>query len=174
MQHMSPAGPSGRKSSGRKSGGRKRKSSLGGEEGGGESEGDNGEPKEGEFDEAGNKKVKKDRGSEGESEDEHSDDGHQPTAEEQAQLDIAVAAAAAIQAIHGGREVQYACPTCSRVFSRLVSAIMVHLSSYCLLADMRPCFQYNLKSHIRSHQNFRPFKCRHCGLSFTRNHDLNR
>ncbi|KAJ3127399.1 hypothetical protein HK098_006388 [Nowakowskiella sp. JEL0407] len=47
---------------------------------------------------------------------------------------------------------KYTCTKCARVFSRI----------------------YNLKSHIRSHQNFRPFKCKNCNASFTRNHDLNR
>ncbi|KAI8821397.1 uncharacterized protein EV422DRAFT_495766 [Fimicolochytrium jonesii] len=43
------------------------------------------------------------------------------------------------------------CETCSRIFTRL----------------------YNLKSHIRSHQGLRPFNCKTCDASFTRNHDLN-
>ncbi|KAJ3036329.1 hypothetical protein HDV00_002801 [Rhizophlyctis rosea] len=99
--HLTPgvAGPSSGRKSNRKSN-RKRKSSTGGEDGA-ESEGDD----KFSTDEAGNKKPKKERGPDDpESEGEQSDDGHQPTAEEQAQLDIAVAAAAAIQAIHGGRE----------------------------------------------------------------------
>ena len=50
------------------------------------------------------------------------------------------------------REMRYECPACRRPFTRL----------------------YNLKSHIRSHQNYRPFKCSQCTASFTRNHDLNR
>jgi rubrerythrin len=50
------------------------------------------------------------------------------------------------------KEPKYECPSCGRIFSRL----------------------YNLKSHIRSHQNYRPFKCLLCPASFTRNHDLNR
>jgi len=49
-------------------------------------------------------------------------------------------------------EGKYMCPTCQRVFSRM----------------------YNLKSHIRTHQNHRPFQCPNCSMKFTRNHDLNR
>lgn len=48
--------------------------------------------------------------------------------------------------------IKYTCPTCNRGFSRA----------------------YNLKSHIRTHQDYRPFECNVCQLRFTRNHDLNR
>lgn len=76
------------------------------------------------------------------------------TEEEQRLLKIA------IQKAHSSRsdsdsqlkEPKYECPSCGRIFTRL----------------------YNLKSHIRSHQNYRPFKCLLCPASFTRNHDLNR
>ncbi|KAJ3121398.1 hypothetical protein HK098_003738 [Nowakowskiella sp. JEL0407] len=47
---------------------------------------------------------------------------------------------------------KYVCTTCKRAFSRL----------------------YNLKSHIRTHQNHRPYECPACNMKFTRNHDLNR
>jgi uncharacterized Zn-finger protein len=43
-------------------------------------------------------------------------------------------------------------PSCSKTFTRL----------------------YNLKSHQRTHQDERPFKCSVCPLAFSRNHDLKR
>lgn len=46
----------------------------------------------------------------------------------------------------------FRCPTCDRCFNRL----------------------YNLKSHVRTHDNHRPFVCKSCGQAFTRNHDLTR
>ncbi|KAJ3389113.1 hypothetical protein HDU92_001173 [Lobulomyces angularis] len=57
----------------------------------------------------------------------------------------------AITTVVDGKE-RYLCPTCNRAFSRM----------------------YNLKSHIRTHQNHKPFVCETCNLRFTRNHDLNR
>jgi hypothetical protein len=41
---------------------------------------------------------------------------------------------------------KYICPTCNRGFSRM----------------------YNLKSHIKTHQNHRPFYCQMCDMRFTR------
>jgi hypothetical protein len=46
----------------------------------------------------------------------------------------------------------FRCPTCDRTFNRM----------------------YNLKSHIKTHLNHRPFACHLCHQSFTRNHDLTR
>ncbi|KAJ3186970.1 hypothetical protein HDU85_007008 [Gaertneriomyces sp. JEL0708] len=54
--------------------------------------------------------------------------------------------------IQPNKDGKYACDMCDRTFSR----------------------QYNLKSHIKTHQNHRPFVCNVCDLRFTRNHDLNR
>lgn len=78
------------------------------------------------------------------------DDGIPPTAEEQQQINAAIAVAEASGVSR--RDMKYMCQTCNRVFTRL----------------------YNLKSHIRSHQGLRPYKCKQCPASFTRNHDLNR
>ncbi|KAH6592632.1 hypothetical protein BASA50_007920 [Batrachochytrium salamandrivorans] len=33
---------------------------------------------------------------------------------------------------------------------------------------------FNLNSHLKSHENVKPFACDMCGMSFTRRHDLNR
>lgn len=52
----------------------------------------------------------------------------------------------------GKTETTYTCPKCTSSFTRI----------------------YNLKSHVRSHQNFRPFKCSSCSATFSRNHDLTR
>ncbi|KAI8824338.1 uncharacterized protein EV422DRAFT_519807 [Fimicolochytrium jonesii] len=51
-----------------------------------------------------------------------------------------------------GKDGRYPCTHCERSFSR----------------------HYNLKSHLRTHENHRPFECTVCDLRFTRNHDLNR
>ena len=47
---------------------------------------------------------------------------------------------------------RYTCEICDRSFTRL----------------------YNLKSHIITHENIRPFECSECHQRFARNHDLNR
>lgn len=76
------------------------------------------------------------------------------TEEEQRLLKIAIQKAHSCRSDSDSqmKEPKYECPSCGRIFTRL----------------------YNLKSHIRSHQNYRPFKCLLCPASFTRNHDLNR
>ena len=76
------------------------------------------------------------------------------TEEEQRLLKIAIQKAHSCRSDSDSqmKEPKYECPSCGRIFTRL----------------------YNLKSHIRSHQNYRPFKCVLCPASFTRNHDLNR
>ncbi|KAI9206033.1 uncharacterized protein BJ171DRAFT_498448 [Polychytrium aggregatum] len=53
---------------------------------------------------------------------------------------------------HNAKEFKHFCPTCNRAFSRA----------------------YNLKSHIRTHHDHRPYVCHVCQLRFTRNHDLSR
>ncbi|KNC99542.1 uncharacterized protein SPPG_04932 [Spizellomyces punctatus DAOM BR117] len=61
-------------------------------------------------------------------------------------------AMAALQNVTPGKDGKFICEMCDRSFSRM----------------------YNLKSHIRTHQNHRPYICNTCDLRFTRNHDLNR
>ncbi|TPX35770.1 hypothetical protein SmJEL517_g01874 [Synchytrium microbalum] len=47
---------------------------------------------------------------------------------------------------------RFQCEQCGRVFGR----------------------QYNLSSHLKTHQTDKPFECVHCEARFARNHDLNR
>ncbi|KAI8899292.1 hypothetical protein BC833DRAFT_586307 [Globomyces pollinis-pini] len=44
----------------------------------------------------------------------------------------------------------------------------------CHLCDRSFARVYNLKSHIKTHANQRPFECPECHQRFARNHDLNR
>jgi hypothetical protein len=75
------------------------------------------------------------------------------TEEERMLVDEAVSKAKQVLNPETGKnETTYTCPKCTSSFTRV----------------------YNLKSHVRSHQNFRPFKCSSCPATFSRNHDLTR